>query len=52
MFKFHLLLDFDLECSQNNFDEDKKLIWAENVRKNDIVGKLRLGPKSVKRHGI
>ena len=40
IFMSHLLLDFDSECSENNFDEDKKLIWAENYRKHDIVGKL------------
>ena len=48
----HLLLESDQDCSKTKFEKDENLIWTETFRKMDIVGKMRMGPTSAKKHGV
>ena len=40
------------KCSENHFDDNEKSPRAENSLKNDIIPRVKIGPKSSKKHGL
>ena len=46
------LCDLDRECSENDFDDNETFPREENSMKNDIIDRGKMGPKSVKKHGL
>ena len=50
--KSHCLLQIDSECFEINFGDVYSAFWAKNSGKNGIIGKVKKGPKSAKKHGL
>ena len=50
--KSHFHLDFDWEDTETKFDGDRKVSAAIKDEINDIFGRVKIGPKSTKKHGL
>ena len=45
-------LDFDWEDTETKFDGDRKVSAAIKDEINDIFGRVKIVPKSAKKHGL